>query len=61
MPALGKVRHEHEGLRSYSLGSHIVFYLHGADTLFVVRVLHNRQDVSQFDWESLIDDEGKTT
>lgn len=53
MPLLGRSRPEvSEGLRSYPLGRHLVYYWHGDDRLIVAHVLHNRRDVTSVDWES---------
>lgn len=33
-----------EGYRRYSIGSHLVFYVETADTVDVIRILHQRMD-----------------
>lgn len=33
-----------KGYRRYSLGSHVIFYIEGADSVAVIRVLHQRMD-----------------
>lgn len=52
MPALGRERDEcAPGIRSYPVNSHLVFYLQRDEILYVVRVLHSRQDPDAVDWE----------
>ncbi|MCK9249673.1 MAG: type II toxin-antitoxin system RelE/ParE family toxin [Solirubrobacteraceae bacterium] len=44
-PDRGRTRDEiREGYRSYTIGSHAVFYLAHADRVDVVRILHLRMD-----------------
>ena len=33
-----------KGYRRYSLGSHVIFYIEGADSVAVIRVLNQRMD-----------------
>lgn len=33
-----------DGYRRYSIGSHLIFYLDGAETVDVIRILHQRMD-----------------
>lgn len=48
-PYLGRSRDEvREGLRSYSEGSHVVFYRARADGIEVVGILHQRQDLQRY-------------
>lgn len=52
IPNLGRSRDElAPGLRSYPVKAHVVFYEVRADTLFVVRILHSRQDVREVIWD----------
>lgn len=45
-PEMGRAREElSEGLRSFVVGSHVVFYRIAAERLELVRVLHGRRDV----------------
>ncbi len=47
-PQLGKHRDEvREGLRSFSEGRHVIFYRIGTDTIEVVGVPHQRQELSR--------------
>jgi toxin ParE1/3/4 len=36
-----------EGYRRYSVGSHLVFYIESADSVDVIRILHQRMDPTQ--------------
>lgn len=46
LPKMGRPREElGEGLRSFVVGSHVVFYRARPDRLELVRVLHGRRDV----------------
>jgi len=50
MPLAGRVRHEFgEDLRSFPLGSYIIFYKATARGIEVVRVMSGRQDVDMDD------------
>jgi toxin ParE1/3/4 len=45
-PGVGESREDvRPGLRSYSVGSYVVYFRNGTDALEVVRVLHGRRDV----------------
>ena len=45
-PEMGRAREElGEGVRSFVVGSHVVFYRIAAERLELVRVLHGRRDV----------------
>ncbi len=45
-PYMGRERAEiEEGLRSFSVGSYVVFYLLLADGIDIVRVLHGARDI----------------
>lgn len=58
-PLLGRDRNElANGLRSYPIGSHVVYYWGLRDTLFVVRVMHHRQDPFREAWEHPSESEG---
>ena len=47
-PQLGKPRDEvREGLRSYSEGRHVIFYRIGTETIEVVGVPHQRQELNR--------------
>ena len=47
-PQLGKPRDEvREGLRSFSEGRHVIFYRIGTDTIEVVGVPHQRQELNR--------------
>ncbi|MHA7153769.1 type II toxin-antitoxin system RelE/ParE family toxin [Arthrobacter sp. TMN-50] len=44
-PRRGRARDEiRTGYRSYAIGSHVVFYVPGADHVDVIRILHERMD-----------------
>ena len=46
-PELGKIRNEiFEGLRSFGVGRHIIFYRLGKTDIEVARILHNRMDAA---------------
>lgn len=36
-----------EGYRRYSIGSHLIFYVVGADSVDVIRILHQRMDAGR--------------
>ncbi|KVL25424.1 plasmid stabilization protein ParE [Burkholderia territorii] len=44
---LGRPSRAGVGYRRYTVGSHVVFYRETADTLDVIRVLHQRMDVDR--------------
>jgi toxin ParE1/3/4 len=47
-PGLGRELHEvHPGLRVYPAGRHLIFYLMMPDGIDVVRILHERMDVTR--------------
>lgn len=33
-----------QGYRRYAIGSHLIFYIQGADSVDVIRILHQRMD-----------------
>lgn len=44
-PSRGRACDEiREGYRRYSIGSHLVFYIETADSVDVIRILHQRMD-----------------
>lgn len=48
-PHLGKPRDEvREGLRSFPEGRHVIFYRIGTDTIEVVGVPHQRQELNRY-------------
>jgi toxin ParE1/3/4 len=47
-PHIGRVRDEiSHGLRSYRVEQHIIFYRVAADTVTILRILHQKMDVDQ--------------
>ena len=47
-PQLGKLRDEvREGLRSFPEGRHVIFYRIGTDTIEVVGIPHQRQELNR--------------
>ncbi len=49
-PLAGRARSElHEGLRSFPVGSYVVFYSPTPEGVEIVRVLHGRRDISEDD------------
>jgi toxin ParE1/3/4 len=47
-PELGKIRDEIiDGLRSFGVGRHIIFYRLGKTEIEVARILHKRMDVTR--------------
>ena len=47
-PARGRVCDEiREGYRRYGIGSHLIFYVDRADNVDVIRVLHQRMDLTR--------------
>ncbi|MBH0131220.1 type II toxin-antitoxin system RelE/ParE family toxin [Salinibacterium sp. NK8237] len=36
-----------EGYRRYSIGSHLIFYTQGSDSVNVIRILHQRMDLTR--------------
>lgn len=54
IPSLGRVREDlSPGLRVFPVGSHLVCYLVTDDRLFIVRILHGRQNARAVDWASV--------
>lgn len=50
-PSLGRARDDlFAGLRSYPARSHMLYYMEAEDRLFIVRILHSRQDPSRESW-----------
>ena len=51
-PALGReCTHVRPGYRKHASGWHVLFYRRGADGVEVVRVLHQRMDYEQHDFD----------
>ena len=51
-PKIGRDRIEiREGLRSYNKGRHVIFYRIQKDHIRIVRLLHDRKDLKNFDAE----------
>jgi toxin ParE1/3/4 len=47
LPNMGRARDELlEGLRSFVVGSYVVFYMVSTDSLVLLRVLHGRRDTA---------------
>lgn len=62
MPSLGRPRPEiSRGLRSYRLGSHLVYYWHDDERLIVAHILHSRQDARSVGWESQVNEPEETS
>lgn len=57
-PQIGRRRDEvAEGLRSYRVQSHLIFYRYLDDKIFVMQILHARRDPHAVDW---VDASGET-
>jgi toxin ParE1/3/4 len=50
-PGLGRRRDDlHAGLRCYPVGSHMLYYWHRDNVLFIAHILHRRRDPKRLEW-----------
>jgi len=57
-PSLGRPRDDLSmGLRSFPIGSHVLYYWEHQGTLRVAHILHSRRDVSRYAWPTRADGE----
>lgn len=62
MPTLGRARDDlAPGMRAFPVDRHIICYRVTEDALFVVRVLHGRQDASTVDWRAAMEEPEDTS
>jgi len=48
LPKMGRAREElHPGLRSFVVGSYVLFYMVSSESLEVIRILHGRRDIDE--------------
>lgn len=50
-PSLGRTRNDlADGMRSYPVGSHVLYYWERDGILTVAHILHSRRDASRYTW-----------